>query len=361
MKEEKKSPIVNDDMTVTFNLKNEYSNRVELGGEFRLDREVEGPGTPDSVPIEYLDGVWTYTTEPVLPGIYRYFFSLDGVRALDPSNRWKEISGNFSLVKVEGEEIMPWDVIPNIPHGSIVIEKLHSKTLDQLKRCSIYLPPKYHMTKKKYPVLYLLHGAGGDYNSWVYKGTTDNIMDYLLSKDKVEEIIIVMPDGSILSDKEMKEVLEAAERGDIEVGRRFITSMVSDEHLDYFVKELIPFVESKYRISERKRSVAGLSMGGAQTFNLITSHPELFKTAAMFSSGPAEEAIDRVPFVRDQLQNFNQIYVSCGSWDSIIENTRKFHKALEKYDIKHLYKETDDGGHFWSVWQRNLTEFLPMI
>jgi enterochelin esterase-like enzyme len=170
-----------------------------------------------------------------------------------------------------------------------------------------------------------------------------------------------MPDGSVLSEKEKKEVLEAAERGDIEKGRRSITSMVSDEHLNYFVKELMPFVEHKYRISQRRRSVAGLSMGGAQTFNLITSHPELFNAAGMFSSGPAEEAIDRVHFVRDQLQIFNQIYVSCGSWDSIIENTRNFHKALEKYDVQHLYKETDDGGHFWSVWQRNLTEFLPMI
>jgi len=74
MKEVKLSPIVNDDMTVTFNLKNEFSKRVELGGEFRLEREVVGPGAPDSVPMEYLDGVWTYTTEPVIPGIYRYFF-----------------------------------------------------------------------------------------------------------------------------------------------------------------------------------------------------------------------------------------------------------------------------------------------
>ena len=357
------SPVVNEDRTISFNLKCEFANKVELGGEFRLGREFVGPRAPESVSMKSRDGIWTYTTEPVLPGIYRYYFSLDEIRTLDPLNPWKDITGTFSLVKVEGEEAMPWDLIPNIPHGSIVIEKLRSETLDQIKRCSVYLPPNYHLTTKRYPVLYLLHGGGGDYNSWIYKGTADNIMDYLISKGEAKEMIIVMPDGSVISDEEYMEYrrLTATGRINAEKRNRYITSYVSDEHLDYFVKDLIPFVENKYRISKELRSVAGLSMGGAQTFNLITSHPNLFYAAGMFSSGQGEEALNRLPLVKDQLQNLNPIYVSCGSWDSIIEITRNIHKALQKYEIKHSYKETDDGGHFWSVWQRNLAEFIPQI
>jgi enterochelin esterase family protein len=359
------SPVVNKDRTISLNLKCDFAENVELGGDFRLGRDLVGPMAPESVSMKRRNGVWTYTTEPVLPGIYRYFFSLDGIRALDPLNPWKERARvrSFSLVKVAGEDVMPWDLLPNIPHGSIVVEKLHSKKLDQIKRCSVYLPPNYHLTSKKYPVLYLLHGAGGDYNQWIYKGTADNIMDYLLSKGKAKEMILVMPDGSVLSDEEYMEIMRSIALGKVyfEKSNKVISSMVSDEHLDYFVEDLIPFVEDKYRISTESRIVAGLSMGGAQTLNLITSHPDLFKAAGMFSSGPTEEARDRLSLVRDKLRNYNPIYVSCGSWDSIIEHTRSIHKALQKHEIKHLYMETDDGGHFWSVWQRNLTEFIPQL
>jgi len=359
------SPVVNKDKTITLNLQCDFAQNVELGGDFRLGRALVGPRAPESVTMKHRNGVWTYTTEPVLPGIYRYFFSLDGIRTLDPLNPWKERARvrSFSLVKVVGDEVMPWDLLPNIPHGSIVVEKLHSKTLDQIKRCSVYLPPTYHLTRKKYPVLYLLHGAGGDYNQWIYKGTADNIMDYLLSKGTSQEMIIVMPDGSVISDEEYMAIMRlmAQGRGNSERSNNVISSMVSDKHLDYFVKDLLPFVESKYRISKKSRTVAGLSMGGAQTFNLITSHPDLFKAAGMFSSGPAEEARDRLSLVRDQVRKYNPLYVSCGSWDSIIEHTRSIHKALQTSDVKHLYKETDDGGHFWSVWQRNLTEFIPQV
>lgn len=359
------SPVVNKDKTISFYLKCEFAKNVELGGDFRLGRDVVGPRGLESVAMKHRNGVWTYTTESVLPGIYRYFFSLDGIRTLDPLNPWKERAPvrSYSLVKVVGDDGMPWDLLPHIPHGSIVVEKIHSKTLDQIKRCSVYLPPNYHLTSEKYPVLYLLHGAGGDYNSWIYKGTADNIMDYLLYKGKSKEMIIVMPDGTVLSNEEYIEIMRLIAQGRVysERSNKVITSMISDQHLNYFVNDLLPFVESKYRISKESRIIAGLSMGGAQTFNLITSYPDMFKAAGMFSSGPTEEARNRLPFVKDQLRNYNPIYVSCGSWDSIIEHTRIIHKTLQKNELKHLYKETDDGGHFWSLWQRNLTEFIPQV
>jgi enterochelin esterase family protein len=142
-----------------------------------------------------------------------------------------------------------------------------------------------------------LHGAGGDYNSWIYKGTADNIMDYLLYKGKSKEMIIVMPDGTVLSNEEYIKIMRLIAQGRVysERSNKVITSMISDQHLNYFVNDLIPFVESKYRISKESRIIAGLSMGGAQTFNLITSHPDMFKAAGMFSSGPTEEARNRLP------------------------------------------------------------------
>jgi len=354
------SPIVNEDRSVTFNFKSEHARKVEIAGEFRLGRNVVGPDAPvASVPMEKTsNNIWTCTTEPVLPGIYRYTFIVDGVRTLDPLNPWRRYHGTapMSMVKVEGDEPMPWDLIPEITHGTVVIEKFYSEITKQVKCCTVYLPPSYRSTRKSYPALYLLHGGGDDYGSWVFDGNADHIMDYLISKRRAKEIIVVMPDGRTRTPEEMSKLRSLGGRQPSAV-RASIRGMVSDRHINYFVNELMPFIESRYRILNGSRAIAGLSMGGAQTFNLLTFHPKMFSAAGMFSSGPADEARGRLPLIKDMIKRLKLIYVSCGKWDSILEITRSLHSLLEESEISHIYVE-GDGGHIWSFWQRSLADFI---
>jgi len=356
------SPVVNKDRSVTFNFRSERAEKVEIAGEFRLGRRVVGPGAPvASVPMEKVsDDVWTYTTKPVPPGIYRYTFVVDGMRVLDPLNPWRRYHRMqpMSMVEVKGEEPMPWDHLPQIAHGTVVIEKFYSEVLGQMKSCAIYLPPGYWTAEKRFPVLYLLHGGGDDYSSWVFDGNADNIMDYLISKGKSKEIVVVMPDGQVISLEERMRL--ASLRGRASAMRRVIRSMVSERHLNYFVEELMPFVESKYHVYKEQRAIAGLSMGAAQTLNLITFHPDMFIAAGMFSSGPAEKARKRLPLVKDKIELLKMIYISCGDWDSILENSRTLDRLLEELNVPHIYVE-GDGGHIWPFWQRSLIDFVTRL
>lgn len=361
MSEELVSPIVNEDRSVTFNFESEHAKKVNIAGWFRLGRKVGGPGAPvASVPMKKIsDSVWTYTTEPVLPGIYRYSFIVDGVGTPDPLNPRGRYQGLMSVVRVEGEEPMPWDLIPNIQHGTVVTEKIYSETLRQLKHCAIYLPPSYWSTGKLYPVLYLLHGGGGDYDEWLSNGNADNIMDYLISKGRSMETIVAMPDGQVMTPEERRR-LRSLRSGRFSASWKAVRSTISDRHANYFTNELLPFLESRYRAEREARAIAGLSMGGAQTFNLITRHPDMFIAAGMFSSamwGTADEAKGNLSSVRERIRKFRLLYLSCGNWDSLLEITKTLHSLLDELDIRHTCVE-GEGGHNWAFWPRSLIDFM---
>ena len=173
--EAKTSVVVNADRSVSFSFRSEGAENVQIGGDLRLGRKEVGPFAVTSVPMKKsAENVWTYTSEPAQPSIYRYFFVVDGTAM--PSRR----------IKVEGPEDMPWDLRPDIPHGTLVIEKFRSEVLKEVipylggvaasdgpvARVAIYLPPGYGSTKKKYPALYLLHSGGseedgGNHLEWV--------------------------------------------------------------------------------------------------------------------------------------------------------------------------------------------------
>jgi enterochelin esterase family protein len=250
---------------------------------------------------------------------------------------------------------MPWDLAPKISHGTIVIEKFYSETLKQIKCCSIYLPPSYGSTRKSYPVFYLLHGGGGDYGSWVFDGKIDNIMDYLLSKAKTKEMIVVIPDGNVMP---IGSYLVNIRTFSAEWER--MMRIRAEKYSDYFFKDIVPFIESRYRVSKGARTIAGLSMGGMYTSNVILSHPEMFVAAGIFSSGASEDSRDRFASVRDQLKRYKLLYVSPGNWDFALEGSRKLHSILEELKISHIYVE-GEGGHIWPLWQRSVVDFIPRL
>ena len=235
------SAVVNADRSVSFTLRSDHAEQVEIGGDFRFGRKMvgreamgnEATGSVPSVPMTRAGNVWAITSEPVSPMIYRYFFVVDGTTT--PTR----------TVDVAGPEAMPWDLL-DIPHGTVVIDKLHSEALKQVKPCVVYLPPGYGSSTKSYPVLYLLHGGGGgDSLEWVSEGHADNIMDYLISRGRAQEMILVMPDRALLPSAEKK-------RLDSLSGNALEAALAARDRLrsQYLLGEVMPFIESKYRVSK---------------------------------------------------------------------------------------------------------------
>jgi enterochelin esterase-like enzyme len=354
---------VNADRSVTFNLMNSHAARVEIGGDFRFGRERVGPRQPDvSVPMTKTSTqVWSCTSEPVPPGIYRYFYVVNGLRTLDPLNPWKsyvERGDAYSLVQVRGDTAMPWEMSPEIPHGTIVLEKVYSNILQQLKSCAIYLPAGYSSSGRQYPVLYLLHGAGGNYLEWLFKGYVDNVLDKLFARPNINKYVVVMPEGHVSTPDDHYRTLAARDHATDGVPS-FFHANFSEKHVNYFVTDLLPYIEGKYHIAAGKRVIAGLSMGSAQSLNVAMTHPELFQALGVFSGGSL--MLEKFRQVGDDLKQINHIYVSCGIYDTLLEGGRELHNAMEAREIPHTYVETDDGGHIWQVWRNALPAFLSHL
>jgi enterochelin esterase-like enzyme len=354
---------VNVDHSVTFNLTSLHATRVEIGGDFRFGRKLVGPQQPNvSVPMTKTSKqVWSCTSEPMPPGIYRYFYVVNGLRTLDPLNPWKSyvVQGDaYSLVKVPGDTAMPWEEIPEIPHGTIVLEKVYSNTLQQLKPCAIYLPAGYSSTGKQYPVLYLLHGGGGNYLAWLFKGYVDNLLDTIFARSNVNEYVVVMPEGHVATPDEHYRALVTRDHatGDIP---SFFHANFSERHVNYFVSDLLPCIEGKYHIADSQRVIAGLSMGSAQSLNVAMTHPELFQALGVFSGGSL--MLEKLRQANDNLKKIKQIYVSCGIYDTLLEGGRELHNTMKAREILHTYVETDDGGHIWQVWRNALQTFLTIL
>jgi enterochelin esterase-like enzyme len=371
--EAKTSVVVNGDRSLTFSFTSKEAENVEIGGDLRLGRELVGPFAVKSVPMKRsADTVWTYTSEPALPSIYRYFFVVDGTTM--PARK----------IKVDGPEDMPWDLRPDIPHGTVVIEKFRSEVLKgvipylggvaasdgPVARCAIYLPPSYGSTKKKYPVLYLLHSGasdeeGGNHLEWVSKGFADNILDSLIASGKAKEMILVMPDRALWTAKEKKQLLSASGK-DLEV----LWEALNERSHRYVIDEVMPFVASRYRLSG-EIAVAGLSGGGGESLHLMTSNPETFIAAGVLSgSGGMIQSDDHEPYgtimrnelaaAKPKLGRVKLLYLACGDYDPHLDSMRTMHAMLDDLKIHHVFVESE-GGHEWPFWSRSLVDFASRL
>lgn len=252
---------------------------------------------------------------------------------------------------------------------------LTSKILNSERKYAIYLPPDYETSKRSYPVLYLLHGAGDDQTGWVQFGEVLHIADKAILEGTATPMIIVMPDAN--------------------TGRRGYFNDISGEwrYEDFFFEELMPHVEEKYRIKgeKRYRAVAGLSMGGGGSFMYALHRPDLFSSACPLSAyvGPltleaakrmlerrgqeatADEAELETYFERHNavklIENMSaedakkvRWYIDCGDDDFLYEGNSLVHIAMRKKEIPHEFR-IRDGGHTWTYWRESLPEVLAFI
>jgi enterochelin esterase family protein len=314
------------------------------------------------------NGVWEVTLGPIAPGAYRYNFNVDGLSVIDPRSPATSESNNniWSLVVVPGSEFSD---TTNVPHGAVASVNYYSTSLSKFRRMHVYTPPGYESGKGRYPVFYLLHGAGDSDDSWTSVGRAGFIMDNLIASGKAKPMVVVMPAGHT--------------RSSGFGGPRPTGQPVVDEFEQDFLKDVVPHVEKNYRVltDRRSRAIAGLSMGGGQTLSLAVSHQEMFAYVGIFSSGlfgafPPRRPGDTAPAAnapspweeqhKAELDNaawkkgLKLVWLSTGKDDFLLQTTHSTVDLLKKHGFNPVYEEST-GGHTWINWRNYLVEFAPKL
>ncbi|MGA3241807.1 MAG: alpha/beta hydrolase-fold protein [Bryobacteraceae bacterium] len=373
------SPEVLPDRRIVFRILAPQAETVRLqGGDMTAGLPAGGQGLPQMTKGE--NGVWEVTIGPIEPGAYRYNFSVNGVNVIDPRNpSTSESNANtWSLVYVPGAGFMDTN---DVPHGAVASVYYYSTSLKRTRRMHIYTPPGYELGKDKFPVFYLLHGAGDCDDSWTSVGRAGFIMDNLIAAKKIKPMIVAMPAGHTTAGGGRG----PAPAGPVAGGAS--QTPPRDEFTDDFVTDIMPYVEKNYRVLADRphRAIAGLSMGGSQTLNISFLHLDEFAYIGVFSSGaslggggrgrggaaaPATPAPAPGAMWEQQhlamLDNASLkkgtklIWFSTGVDDGLIANSRSSVELLQKHGFTAVFKESS-GAHTWINWRNYLNEFTPQL
>lgn len=364
------SPEINKDHSVTFRLNAPDAKEVMVTGDFLPTEkvqtpmgEMEGPGKAAMSKND--KGVWTFTSEPLESELYDYSFIVDGFTTTDPSNPYliRDIASVTNYFVVGGGQADLY-LVHDVPHGSVTRRWYDSPGLEMDRRIAIYTPPGYEDSNKEYPVLYLLHGAGGDEEAWIAHGKAVKILDNLIAQGKAEPMIVVMPNGNVIQDA------APGEGRDNFIIPQFMMPQTMDGTFEANFMDIIKFVENNYRVKDDKanRAIAGLSMGGFHSFHISRYYPNTFDYVGLFSAAlmPREDATGKVytnidGTLKDQMDNGYKLYwMGIGKTDFLYDANKEFREKLDSMGMKYTYMETE-GGHIWRNWRIYLSELLPLL
>jgi enterochelin esterase family protein len=350
------SPEVGADRRVTFRLLAPEAEAVRLSGG-----DIPGVGQGLAM-TKRENGVWEVTTAPLEPGAYRYLFSVSGVGVVDPRSPATSESNTmvWSLVMVPGA---PLTDTRAVPHGALASLPYYSQSLSKWRRLHVYTPPGYETGKDRYPVFYLLHGASDSDHSWSSVGRAGIILDNLLADGKIKPMVVVMPAGHTRA-----------------FGGPPPGTPPRDEFGEDFVRDIVPTIERRYRVytDRSHRAIAGLSMGGSQSLDLLLGNPQLFGYVGVFSSGllgafrnrPAGAPAPTGPTWEDQhkaqlddpraRKGLKLLWLSTGTDDFLLQASRSTVDLLKRHGFTPIYEETG-GGHTWTNWRAYLGVFAPKL
>ena len=380
------SPVVNPDGTVTFNLFAPKAVKVEVTGDFLPTRTVEipGRGSYDAPGVAALtegpDGVWTYTTGKLAPEMYSYTFNIDGMTGVkDPANIYvnRDIVSFTNIFIVSEQKGDKGDLyrVNEVPHGNLSKVWYNSPTLKMQRRMTIYTPPGYDKGGK-YPVLYLLHGAGGDENAWSELGRAAQILDNLIATGKAKPMIVVMPNGNPncqAAPGEWSWGMYTPGFGNSGTGpKEPAVATIPASFMD-----IVNYVDANYRTVKKRegRAVCGLSMGGGHTFAISLAYPTMFDYYGLFSAGLhlgtgsrnqsfAEQIKNDPDFAQQSARLFGSkpklYWMGMGKTDFLYQSTVDLRDYWDSKGYKYEYVETD-GGHIWRNWRIYLTMFAQKI
>ena len=343
------SPEVKND-TVTFRLMAPYATEVKLYGSWM-------PGYGDRIELKRgADYVWEVQIPAPTPEIYTYNFFVDGVSVSDPNNVLMQRDGTryLSMLLVDGERSENYKEANQ--RGSVSHVWYDSELLGINRRMTVYTPYGYETNKKtKYPVLYLLHGGGGDEEAWTSMGRTAQILDNLIEKGLAEPMIVVMPNGNPGQQAAVTLNLPVSEVNyrDPANANAYVTSLV---------KEIIPFVEKNYRAIPKKeaRAIAGLSMGGGHTTSATMLFPGVFDYICPMSCGMRDgEGVD-AQMQAIKKAGYKLYWIGCGTDDFAWPGTEVMVEILKRNGMEHTLFASD-GGHVWYNWRYYLNTFAQLL
>jgi len=356
------SPEIHENRSVTFRISAPQAESVQLSGDW-MPGNGWTPGTKNMEKGE--KGIWSYTTEPLESELYSYFFLVDGLRMKDPNNPFlvRDIATVTNIFIVAGGQGDLY-AVQDAPHGSLTQRWYDSPGIGMDRRITIYTPPGYGNSKEKYPVLYLLHGAGGDEEAWITLGRATQIMDNLIAQGKAEPMIVVMPNGNVIQDAAPGEGSKGFYKP------QFMVPRTMDGTYEAAFSDIISFVESNYRVKADRahRAIAGLSMGGFHSLHISRYYPQTFDYVGLFSAaimprdGVESEVYQNIDETLEvQRDNGYQLYwIAIGKTDFLYDAVQGFMKKLDGMNMEYTYRESE-GGHIWKNWRVYLSEFVPML
>ena len=368
------SPDVHADNSVTFNLIAPEAHKVQLTGDMLPTKKVEFGGNTYDMPgvvdlVKNDKGVWSFTTEPLNPELYTYNMIVDGVKIIDPLNVYniRDINNLFSVLLIGGNQRADLYKVNKVAHGTVSKVWYESATAGLTRRLTVYTPAGYETSGKEYPVLYLLHGIGGDENAWSELGRAAQILDNLIAQGKAEPMLVVMTNGNISQE---------ACPGETSEGFKVPTMMLPktmEGSFETAFPDVVKFVEKTYRVKKDKahRAIAGLSMGGFHSLFISINNPDMFGYVGLFSAAVDQQQGGQGGFPNiyadrngklDKLfsKNPKLFWIGCGKTDFLIKNNNDLRAYLDSKHHKYTYLETD-GGHIWRNWRIYLSEFTPLL
>ncbi len=364
-----KSAIVNEDGSVTFNFLAPKAHKVQIVGDFMEGEKGTNVGMASSGIVDMTEGeggVWTYTSHPLVSELYSYTFLVDGIATIDPNHPYvfRDFATLTNLFVIPGGMGDLYSV-QDVPHGNVTAVWYHSDGLKMDRRMNVYTPAEYLANpKKKYPVLYLLHGMGGDEDEWKNFGRACTIIDNLIAQGKAEPMIVVMPNGHAGM---------SAAPGESSMGYYkpyHFTKGTMDGEFETFFPEIVKFVDKHFRTKANKasRAIAGLSMGGFHSAHISANYPDLFAYVGLFSAAVGVSDTSVSPMYQDldakiaaQFKKGVKLYwLGCGNVDFLYNNNKSFREKLDAKGFPYVYMETD-GGHVWKNWRIYLADFASRL
>lgn len=345
------SPQIKGD-SVTFNVLAPNAQKVTISGSWMGFTKQEVMQKGDK-------GVWSITVIKPYSDIHTYTFNIDGLTIPDPNNflQMRDVRTFKSILYIRGGKADAYDCTAK-HHGKLTKAWYNSTAYGIQRRISIYTPFGYEESNEEYPVLYLQHGGGGDEDAWPIQGRACEIMDYMIENGLCKPMIVVMPNSMPVIPASSEVVLpdkwiEDMSSKDFMEGLCYVKSIYTD---------IIPYVESNYRVGKNKsaRAIAGLSMGGIYTLNVTQQKPDLFDYIGVLSMGttPEKKAIEQLTPIKNA--GYKLYWIGCGKTDMAYPNAVRLMKGLDQMKMAYTYYG-EVGGHSWDTWRKCLLEFAPKL
>ena len=339
------SPEVQND-SVTFRLKADYATVVKLYTSWL--------GYQNIVDLTRGEGnVWSVTLPAPSPEIYTYNFIVDGTSVNDPSNVLVQRDGTryLSMLLIDGELTENYKEANR--RGTVTHMWYDSEILGLNRRLTVYTPYGYETNKKaKYPVLYLLHGGGGDEEAWTSMGRAAQILDNLIEKGLAKPMIVVMPNGNPDQQAAVTLNLPTSQLN-------YRDPANANAYVRSLCEEIVPFIEKNFRAIPKpeSRAIAGLSMGGGHTISASTLYPQLFDYICPLSA-TGNMTVEQAQALKKA--GVKLYWIGCGREDFLFEGSNRLDATLTEAGLEHTYY-LNGGGHVWFNWRQYLNIFAQLL